>query len=214
MGSFTLTFWKDRRCCDVAGCQRRAVYPTALCKKHKELPSEIIAEAQAALAEIKPLTEIRERFNKAYWGNPEDMRTALAWIEAYREELVDRAESNDLPETRAKALVALKMGDPEKAMEILQKGVDYDVALRRLAEFSKTQLDAQSRAAEIRLRSENSMTPRQTMILLQGTIQVVAQICGAHQAQRVVAEIYKGLLNREPKLALTGIQISSENNNA
>ncbi len=212
--------WADKRRCRSpkrkngfpAPCRALALNGSKYCTAHHDL-DEGEKVAQAALAATPPFT-LQQRYEQAR-NDPGlyDMGNPLAWLQAYKQILVERSEKADTPDVRSHALAQLKLGHPDKAQEILQKGVEADALLKKIADLAERQIVSQARAAEIALRQEVSMTPQQVMLLLQGVIQIVANICGAHQAQRVVAETYKGLLNRQPKLALTGIMISGENGN-
>lgn len=136
------------------------------------------------------------------------MRDDVAWMSAYQDLLIARSEAGDTESVRASALTAINMGDVEKAREILKAGVANDNFMRRIADNAKELILVKSRVAELTMRQEAVLTPLQSVQLFRSFIKITVEIAGAQLAQRIVAEIYKNVFDRQPKLALVNTMLA------
>lgn len=111
-------------------------------------------------------------------------------------------QEGDDPKARRQAAFYLKRGEYARALECLERKADASEIKKQVVDLAERQATLQARANEVMLRSEATLTVRQTYELLTGIIRIVVGLAGKTLGRRIISEIYRQLMHANPKIAL------------
>ena len=187
-------------------CKKTKVPGRTVCRYHGGNAGRPIVHGRRS----KALGRFREAYNEAR-DDPGlmDLRDTMALLDIVVQRALKRAEENDAPEFRAKALEIYRQlswaaDDVERHSiltrlgELLKSGVSEDKALKALAESAERLAKRQERAWDIKLSAAHAINARDMVAVLTKFVDIVLEEAPKDAAGRIIDRIDREIMGTGP----------------